>query len=1323
MLREVDRWKALQKNENFTAGWFNVLDGDLRAMDKLKTALSSASSIKDAEAAVDQFYTEDPSRGERFELPGMNTKVKTNPNGTVKELKPEQVNLFEQHINESVAENENNIKNLKSFFAVGGLDGGRQHSWNLFDMAAQWTSGEKSSVYEERIKQLTELKAQVADLKANPSRAKFDALQDRYAAYMREQGKAWQKISANAEVGAKAVVVTAGIAAATATAIVIGPAIFAATTAYLTGLGVSAVATSGGALLTTTLGSGLTGGTAAVGTGLIANSSTLLNKETAAQYQSTFGTGAYSWQTISNNYAIGNQTGQLVGGNIGAGKILSGLKWTENLANSAKIGNVKLFKDATNVGTTVSSFTTSSGSELLDAVSGNSPNKQLWQRGINIGTGTLAGYLGGRTKLGETWKGDVGIGATTQSISSTANYGFTVEGLNDWLTGVAGDIGSASGGHVVKGINPSNTNYSKFEQAGVNHRKKINNTWETHGKNVEGKLSLDNNGTYQKAKDFWLNKGWDDINPEALQSFTIGTDGSKSISYTANGETREIKVNTDGSGVLTTNGQEVQIPVDQAQGLVELIGKYERAKERQNNLNNRPSPQTPQAPKVQSVNPKTSDGLDINIQQNNPKNNFDYKVQLTDPNNANAVIGELNLSRNLAGQWEIKNISNHSIEINGQPVGNGQALKVGNGDAILLNGHYFRIEGQGPNKGVKLAEIGLVEYQAITNQKQPKAQNNQQSSPQGGNNRVNAPTKTNSGLDIDLQRVSEFDYNLSIKNPDGSVNSSLNLERNHFGQWELRATNNQVSVNGKSANGVKLQNGDVINLNGHFFELKGLGLNKGVQLIEIAEARYNEVSAEKAANAQRRPFQNNQPSRLKVSAQTVEGKDIQFTSKSTFDYEVSIEGNAASIKRNFAGQWQISGNNIAVDGNPVNGSVNLRLNTQPVIEINGNYFTVKDLGVKNGLELESISKADYDQAVANKNLAPPQGGINYNGRVAVPQGAASADFTSDINVFRSQIRVHNINHADQRLRLMVEGYSMHITANDGSTYVLTPFFDPGTIKLQYVEVISSNASKQRIYGPGESLEVLGQKIDLEKIQQQNPNGPFHKQNGIPLEEQLFPNSIKNGKFAQGQIGNCYYHASLDAIRRTSNGEKLIMNMISDDGNGGFNVAFADEEIINIQASDIDPHRRVSGDFGWQVLERAYARYIRIIENLQPGKSVLHVEGRNKVDGEPRKVFEHLFGWAQTRIENQTDFESHLDQIADNPNMLAMASSESGPSHHQVLGNHAYSISSVDKVNKTVTVSNPHNTNSRITLSYDEFKTSYRALTFAVMPSGTTRINN
>ena len=74
-------------------------------------------------------------------------------------------------------------------------------------------------------------------------------------------------------------------------------------------------------------------------------------------------------------------------------------------------------------------------------------------------------------------------------------------------------------------------------------------------------------------------------------------------------------------------------------------------------------------------------------------------------------------------------------------------------------------------------------------------------------------------------------------------------------------------------------------------------------------------------------------------------------------------------------------------------------------------------------------------------------------------------------------------------------------------------------------------------------------------------------------------------------------------------------------------------------------------------------------------------------------------------------------------MLAMASSESGPSHHQVLGNHAYSISSVDKVNKTVTVSNPHNTNSRITLSYDEFKTSYRALTFAVMPSGTTRINN
>jgi hypothetical protein len=300
---------------------------------------------------------------------------------------------------------------------------------------------------------------------------------------------------------------------------------------------------------------------------------------------------------------------------------------------------------------------------------------------------------------------------------------------------------------------------------------------------------------------------------------------------------------------------------------------------------------------------------------------------------------------------------------------------------------------------------------------------------------------------------------------------------------------------------------------------------------------------------------------------------------------------------------------------------------------------------------------------------------------------------------------------------------MHITANDGSTYVLTPFFDPGTIKLQYVEVISSNASKQRIYGPGESLEVLGQKIDLEKIQQQNPNGPFHKQNGIPLEEQLFPNSIKNGKFAQGQIGNCYYHASLDAIRRTSNGEKLIMNMISDDGNGGFNVAFADEEIINIQASDIDPHRRVSGDFGWQVLERAYARYIRIIENLQPGKSVLHVEGRNKVDGEPRKVFEHLFGWAQTRIENQTDFESHLDQIADNPNMLAMASSESGPSHHQVLGNHAYSISSVDKVNKTVTVSNPHNTNSRITLSYDEFKTSYRALTFAVMPSGTTRINN
>lgn len=221
--------------------------------------------------------------------------------------------------------------------------------------------------------------------------------------------------------------------------------------------------------------------------------------------------------------------------------------------------------------------------------------------------------------------------------------------------------------------------------------------------------------------------------------------------------------------------------------------------------------------------------------------------------------------------------------------------------------------------------------------------------------------------------------------------------------------------------------------------------------------------------------------------------------------------------------------------------------------------------------------------------------------------------------------------------------------------------------------------------------------------------------GINGESDIHPNDV-----AQGQIADCYFIAALGAL--SSQNPEAIRKLIHDNGDGTFTVTLYkkklfggyDEVRITVNHDDLTgdlPNNMsragfgdISGDSqeGWvMIIESAYAKWKGGYDDINwgnfwsPSSALEALTGKNTdTDG----MFFASFDKLQKNFENgyAITASSHQSQDTD------LYKSD------QLVAQHVYYVTGVDKANQTVTVHNPYGWENahEITLSFDEFKKNF-----------------
>lgn len=238
------------------------------------------------------------------------------------------------------------------------------------------------------------------------------------------------------------------------------------------------------------------------------------------------------------------------------------------------------------------------------------------------------------------------------------------------------------------------------------------------------------------------------------------------------------------------------------------------------------------------------------------------------------------------------------------------------------------------------------------------------------------------------------------------------------------------------------------------------------------------------------------------------------------------------------------------------------------------------------------------------------------------------------------------------------------------------------------------------------------------------NGTFVE---IPLEKaklitELFPNGVYFSDFQQGSIGDCTLLASIKSVLNADPAQ--LVRMIEPSTNKGYvrvNFPGGNQYELSIHFDDL--HRRVKGEKGFQVLERAFSRELgampcQTIQFLNEGGYV--EQALQSLTGNKPTILYNPNGLANKTDPSSpewADVQANLQLVAGNPGKYIAVGSSTGTGNWQkgVLGNHAYSILDVDAANQAVRLSNPHDSARTFTLSVDEFGQAFRRLSFAERP--------
>lgn len=190
--------------------------------------------------------------------------------------------------------------------------------------------------------------------------------------------------------------------------------------------------------------------------------------------------------------------------------------------------------------------------------------------------------------------------------------------------------------------------------------------------------------------------------------------------------------------------------------------------------------------------------------------------------------------------------------------------------------------------------------------------------------------------------------------------------------------------------------------------------------------------------------------------------------------------------------------------------------------------------------------------------------------------------------------------------------------------------------------------------------------------------------------------------AQGSIGDCYLLSSLQAIAQRD--PDFLREHVEEVEPGVYEVTLYDEDgdPITYVVQSVE-EGGVRSDDGDQTLYSLYERAYR-----------MHLDERGEdIDGGfPEDAMETITGQGADAYDSG---DLSIDELADQLERGNLVNADTGgnddPSHDQIVGNHAYTVTAVDPEAGTVTVTNPWgpgdpNAPKTVTMSYEEYTETF-----------------
>ncbi len=212
--------------------------------------------------------------------------------------------------------------------------------------------------------------------------------------------------------------------------------------------------------------------------------------------------------------------------------------------------------------------------------------------------------------------------------------------------------------------------------------------------------------------------------------------------------------------------------------------------------------------------------------------------------------------------------------------------------------------------------------------------------------------------------------------------------------------------------------------------------------------------------------------------------------------------------------------------------------------------------------------------------------------------------------------------------------------------------------------------------------------------------------------ETYSNLSTNGKidegFNQGQIGDCWFLASIAAVQRSPKGQEILNNMITDNKDGTYTVKFkgADKEYTVNAIELLSKDNYASGDYDVRILEIAAEKHYNIM-GIKNG-------------GDPSSGIELLLGtgdWWKNFARNYSSKPKpeKIKELLQNKNIIMTASidplsklwglivkdvPEDAKYKDDIATAHAYAVVDID--DKNIYLKNPWYTEKIISIPLDVF---------------------